>query len=280
MEAVGEAVVTSTVDGVMSQMAVWAAVGVVAGALLSVLLYGWTKEAAKRGIALSAVCALLVLSFRSNWQVRTDVGDLKEKFDRIDWNTSCLSKPRVFESKVFGAVAQEFYAAGDEKCSQIARGELELTPEEVKQAWLSILAKGQDTFFATNTIAPDDWPALSCEKQRTAGVETIRRVMILRRDEPDFNGVLEGLGRRQLRECGVDGVLTYFKDELYENFPREIAVLGQIDIVLVDNSALLITAYDERDKTIRQGLLTTDSAKVTTARQMFGELFRIARPLK
>ena len=93
-------------------------------------------------------------------------------------------------------------------------------------AGLVKIPPGQNKNMATNTIAPDDWPEKSCRFQEESPAKEIFRVMIRRRNEPDFNKQLDELAMRQLRECGVEAVSHYLKEDLYEHFKSEIAELG------------------------------------------------------
>jgi hypothetical protein len=135
-----------------------------------------------------------------------------------------------------------------------------------------MLSNSEYTFYATNTISPKDWPAQSCEQQKKARVRHIFRVMLWREDDKAFNSSLDDLAKRQHSECGVKSLSHYLKEDLYANFQEEMRELGHIDLVLADNSVLLLTNYDEEEKFIRNGIITIDPKMISAARKLFVRL--------
>ena len=253
----------------LNSIVVWAFFGAVVGLVITKLL---GLEITSKGVAVTILSIVLSMSIRINYIAYEKFLAFESVISLIKNGNSCQRNMDGHGVPIFKNIAEYFYDRADDKCEQLGTVTVKLTPEEVKKVWSIMIEKAEHTFYATNTIAPKDWPVDSCEKQRNSSVRKIFRVMIRRKKATEFNKALDNLAVRQLKECGVDIVAHYLKDDLYRKYRGEVQELGDIDIVLVDNSVLLLTNYDEAEKVILNGRVTIDAKLVNTARRMFASL--------
>lgn len=258
---------------------IWALIGFLIGILISYGFWGKAASISQR-LTTSFVTILIVLIIKIMFYTRAEINYLTTEFKSMQ-QSSCGVQAKTFYDPVFRSIAQHFYRSADEKCLGLRSGAVELKPDEVRTVWSIMLEHSENTFYATNTIAQKDWPKSSCEQQKNAAVRTIKRVMIHRGESNNpFNKSLDSMAKRQLAECKVSEIFAYMKEDLYDNFSAEISILGSMDVVLADGSVVLITSYDEEDKTILKGWVTTDKRKVEAATNLLSKLFKAAKPYK
>lgn len=259
----------------INSIIIWSFVSGIIGLSLS---FVFEAKGVIKKIAITSITVVfgLILKFNvSTWQ------EIKNTNANIEEIKKGMTFIKDFEGKntpIYNKIGDYFYDRIQGRFSELNKHSIVLSPDEVKDVWSIILQNAKETFYATNTIAPKDWPKESCEKQRLAKVKYIYRVMIKRQYDDLFNKKLDELALRQLRECNVDQISYIYKSDLYSKFRNHIQQLGSIDIVLADNEVLLLTNYDEETKFIRNGIVTTDTRLINIANDLFSKLKRISVP--
>lgn len=256
---------------------IWGFVGLVVGLLIFYLI---NKVGYYKAIGITALSTLCFVSIQVNIGTEKRVQELCNEFNQIKLNSEYLTAPKNSRNPVYNEVLEFFHEEIEMKSEGMKNGNIKLTSSEVKSIWEILIRNASKSIYATNTIAPDDWPFKSCKMQKNAKVKKIKRIMLRRRNEPEFNNRLDSLAHRQLRECGIDNIYHYLKESLYSNFNDEIEELGYIDIVMADESVMLLTNYDENTKHIIGGFLTIQPKKIKTAKSLFNSLFRLSEEYK
>lgn len=270
----------------------WAIVSFILSFGISIFLTGyenWKLNDFAKRIGISFLATFLILIVRFGYTAAKDyvrLTEIEQRLTKIDstlgtisFDQDCSKALSIIRygttNDFYSEVVKTIYGDLLIKFNKINEGRITLTPSEVKTTWTIIVGLSKDYVYATNTIAPDDWPLDACKVQKNI-IGEIKRVMVFRNDDDQFNNSLRNLGIRQLKECKVKSVQWIFVKQLYdrekEYFPF-IQKLGFIDLVLVDDKVLLLTNYDENTKNIRQGILTTNPEEIRLAKELFKLLF-------
>jgi len=262
---------------------IWGLVSLIISFVISSVIFGFKikkEEAGKKtGVTLLGLILGLMLhfsfySFKESKRlsgVEKKLNDIEIATKMLTLDYSCINAESNNHNESFKNVANLFLDQSQIRCEEIRKGEIILYPYEVKKIWETLVKNAKESLYATNTIAPSDWPDEQCELQLNCNA-SIHRIMIHRKNDTIFNNKLKKLGTRQLEECNVKSVQWIYKEELYEpegHYFKFINALQHIDLVLVDNEILLLTNYDEQEKRIINGVITNDPTKIKLAKNLF-----------